>query len=149
MIRQHLWPYWWSLPPSPSGNFNLWFFSSAYSIVFCRYWPLNNGGAFSKGASVPQLQTRRNADGNFSSCRCPVNWFIGEGCFISTIRMLCHPLPSSCGAWDDVSEVRLLISTWYLQQICVFRCSSWNLKLPYCIGPIWLLVHLKQLALDW
>jgi len=50
-----------------------------------RYCPLNKDGAFSNGASLPQLKTRRNAAGNFSSR-----------------RMLCHPLPSSCRARDDV-----------------------------------------------
>ena len=117
--------------------------SSAYSIVSCRFCPLNKDGV-----SLPQLKTRRNAAGNFSSRRCRVKWYVGEGCSISTTRMLCHPLPSSCRAWDDVqAKVRLLISTQYLQQICVFRCSSWNLKLPNCVRPIWLLVHLWQSAL--
>jgi len=50
-----------------------------------RYCPLNKDGAFSYGASLPQLKTRRNAAGNFSSR-----------------RMFCHPLPSSCRAQDDV-----------------------------------------------
>merc|ERR1719180_372255 len=51
-----------------------------------RYCPLNKDGAFSYGASLPQLKTRRNAAGNFSSR-----------------RMFCHPLPSSCRAQDDVN----------------------------------------------
>jgi len=59
-----------------------------------RYCPLNKDGAFSYGASLPQLKTRRNAAGNFSSR-----------------RMLCHPLPSSCRAQDDVrAEVMKLES---------------------------------------
>ena len=62
--------------------------SSAYSIVFCRYCPLNKEGAFSNGASLPQLKTRRNTAGNFSSRRCRVKWYVGEGCLISTTRML-------------------------------------------------------------
>jgi len=59
-----------------------------------RYCPLNKDGAFSYGASLPQLKTRRNAAGNFSSR-----------------RMLCHPLPSSCRAQDGVPvEMRRLES---------------------------------------
>jgi len=46
-----------------------------------RYCPFNKDGAFSSGASLPQLKTRRNAAGNFSSR-----------------RMVCHPLPSNCWA---------------------------------------------------
>jgi len=52
---------------------------------------MNKNGAFSNGASLPQLKTRRNAAGNFSSR-----------------RMLCHPLPSSCrGQADTRAEVKL------------------------------------------
>jgi len=59
-----------------------------------RYCPLNKDGAFSYGASLPQLKTRRNAAGNFSSR-----------------RMLCHPLPSSCRGQADVrAEVMKLDS---------------------------------------
>jgi len=50
-----------------------------------RYCPLNKDGTFSYGASLPQLKTRRNAAGNFSSR-----------------RMFCHPLPSYCRVQDDV-----------------------------------------------
>ena len=101
-----------------------------------------------QGVSLLQLKIRRNAAGNFSSRRWRVKWYVGEECLISTTRMLCHPLPSSCRAWDEVhAEVRLFISTWFLQQICVSRCSSWNLKLPNYVRPISLLVHLWQSAL--
>ena len=34
-----------------------------------RYCPLNKDGVFSRGASLPQLKTRRNAAGNFSNRR--------------------------------------------------------------------------------
>jgi len=55
-----------------------------------RYCPFNKDGAFSSGASLPQLKTRRNAAGNFSSR-----------------RMVCHPLPSTCWAQDAAQvEVR-------------------------------------------
>jgi len=43
-----------------------------------RYCPLNKDGVFNRGASLPQLKTRRNAAGNFSSR-----------------RMVCHPLHSA------------------------------------------------------
>jgi len=49
-----------------------------------RYCPFNKDGAFNSGASLPQLKTRRNAAGNFS-----------------TRRMVCHPLPSNCWAQDS------------------------------------------------
>merc|ERR1711962_691262 len=55
-----------------------------------RYCPFNKDGAFSSGASLPQLKTRRNAAGNFSSR-----------------RMVCHPLPSNCWAQSVAqAEVR-------------------------------------------
>lgn len=43
-----------------------------------RYCPLNKDGVFNRGASLPQLKTRRNAAGNFSNR-----------------RMLCPPLHST------------------------------------------------------
>jgi len=48
-----------------------------------RYCPFNKDGAFSRGASLPLLKTKKNAAGNFSNR-----------------RMICHPLPSS---FQDVS----------------------------------------------
>ena len=115
---------------------------------FCIFYCFLQVLSPEQGASLLQLKTRRNAAGNFSSRRCRVKWYVGEECLISTTRMLCHPLPSSCRAWDEVhAEVRLFISTWFLQQICVSRCSSWNLKLPNYVRPISLLVHLWQSAL--
>ena len=115
---------------------------------FCIFYCFLQVLSPEQGASLLQLKTRRNAAGNFSSRRWRVKWYVGEECLISTTRMLCHPLPSSCRAWDEVhAEVRLFISTWFLQQICVSRCSSWNLKLPNCVRPISLLVHLWQSAL--
>ena len=49
--------------------FYLKLLSSVCCITLCRYCPLNKDGAFSYGASLPQLKTRRNAAGNFSSRR--------------------------------------------------------------------------------
>jgi len=57
-----------------------------------RYCPLNKDGVFNRGASLPQLKTRRNAAGNFSNR-----------------RMLCHPLPSALRKEESVlSQVQML-----------------------------------------
>ena len=74
-----------------------------------RYCPLNKDGAFSYGASLPQLKTRRNAAGNFSSRRLKPEKDI-EFLINSFPRMLCHPLPSSCRAQDGVPvEVEIIL----------------------------------------
>jgi len=57
-----------------------------------RYCPLNKDGVFNRGASLPQLKTRRNAAGNFSSR-----------------RMVCHPLHSALRREEGVpSQVQML-----------------------------------------
>ena len=74
---QHLWRYW-----RRGSHYKVWFeFSLQWSrcrpsichvctlLSYARYCPFNKDGAFSSGASLPQLKTRRNAAGNFSSRR--------------------------------------------------------------------------------
>jgi len=61
-----------------------------------RYCPLNKDGVFSRGASLPQLKTRRNAAGNFSNRK-------------YSNRMLCPPLHSALRKEEnDYSQVRML-----------------------------------------
>ena len=56
---QHLWRHWWCRPhPQIVCCFNMFCY-----ILLARYSPLNSDGAFSYGASLPQLKTRRNAAG--------------------------------------------------------------------------------------
>ena len=60
--------------PTPSGCFppHWKYCVPCAKLVLRRYCPLNKDGTFSYGASLPQLKTRRNAAGNFSSRRFPL-----------------------------------------------------------------------------
>ena len=55
--------------PHPQVAFHVIESVPCAKLLLRRYCPLNKDGTFSYGASLPQLKTRRNAAGNFSSRR--------------------------------------------------------------------------------